>query len=585
MRRRNVQPTRCREWLCTGFEGGTGVPAWERIKDLQELFNKQSPKIEAMVAGKETCPTTGNPHLQIWILFKQTQSFEKVRRLLNPTQPQWANEIQPRLSGSSAWRASNYCRKGEQPKEEWDEMHEEGPNFGKNFDGLLLGDLPKRKSKKGKSMDLQEIQKLAQEGVSFRATRDMPQHFKDCIRYSGLEKYFNSKEKPYEHHDVRGLWLHGMPNIGKSHILRELLGDENIYTKDHNKWFDDYKGEKWILIDDVSRVPKWDFERLKGWADKYGLHVEVKNAKVYLRHKGLVATSNYTIEEVCDGIGADEVLRQALLRRFVQLELTAYNVDEIRSKIIEWRNFHDCSLEEQEEHKASNKDKYERFAPHARTLLKEKRCPNEQVVEQISSLYEIEQAEGDDKIRMQEAFDRLSATWNGPVYEPDPRRQGRVPVLKRLSTVPTTISISPISRGSRDEGSVSVCESSNDSEGLTLRTSVCETEDSSEAEQGDAFLCQAASHRFVTPRSEGANWLRIRSNSESDLSEMNWLEKKKRPSNGGTCTVTSEDTISLRTADVLEDYSASLPVTWNEDARRAPKRAREQSNACVAGNK
>ena len=53
----------------------------------------------------------------------------------------------------SSLRASNYCKKGEQSKEEWKEHHEEGPNFGKNSIFEEKGEL----SNQGKRTDLQRI--------------------------------------------------------------------------------------------------------------------------------------------------------------------------------------------------------------------------------------------------------------------------------------------------------------------------------------------------------------------------------------------------------------------------------------------
>ena len=104
---------------------------------------------------------------------------------------------------------------------------------------------------------------------------------------------------PYEHEDVRGIWLWGDPGIGKSHCVRATF--DSVYDLLQTKWFDGYKGESTILIDDFDETGMWLMHHLKLWCDKYPVKGETKGGWVNLQHKRLVITSNYGLEElICD---------------------------------------------------------------------------------------------------------------------------------------------------------------------------------------------------------------------------------------------------------------------------------------------
>ena len=440
-------PDKCREWCFTVYKGNTDVEAWDRVTHLRAMFEAQNPAITALVAGPETCPTTGNRHLQCWIKFKNSRTWASTNALMP-----WASHLQQRYGehpddhrNGSAWRAAMYCMKGVQSDDEWKTLHEDGPNFGMNRDGekkflgLALGDLPKKETKKGQKCDLLTVKKLLDKGEAFEKVFQMGNHFKSCLRNRpSLKEYATYITKHYEHHLVRGLWVHGPPDLGKSFEVRKALDPlgtmEDLYYKEHNRWFDGYMRHKWILLDDVSAHPKFDFERMKNWADRYGLYAQVKNGQVVLVHKGFIVTSNYTIEEVCDGLDKkngtpDEALRHALLRRFQQVEMDCYNTEEVRHFIEQWMARQDVSDEERAEHLAAESYFFEQVKPALRTRLKALRCPKSEFKEYLQTLYEIENSNGPDKIRKQAEFDRVAATWRAPLEE---IRLPTIPELKRL---------------------------------------------------------------------------------------------------------------------------------------------------------
>lgn len=114
----------------------------------------------------------------------------------------------------------------------------------------------------------------------------------------------------YEHKEVRGIWIHGKPGLGKSYAVRQAYG-KSLYSKPQSKWFDGYNGERTILLDDLDTNILGHY--LKIWADCYACIGEIKGLTVNLLHHRFVVTSNYSIEEL---FNADTVMAEAVARRF-----------------------------------------------------------------------------------------------------------------------------------------------------------------------------------------------------------------------------------------------------------------------------
>ena len=139
---------------------------------------------------------------------------------------------------------------------------------------------------------------------------------------------------PYEHHEVRGIWLVGTPGAGKSHYAREKMIQTygTYYNKLQNRWFNGYTGQDAILLDDMDCAKLGHM--IKIWTDKYACTGESKHSYVALQHKEFVITSNKTIEE----IWKDEPLmveaierRMKVYRRFTGKYPNVQIRDEIRS--------------------------------------------------------------------------------------------------------------------------------------------------------------------------------------------------------------------------------------------------------------
>jgi len=117
-----------------------------------------------------------------------------------------------------------------------------------------------------------------------------------------------------------GQWFIAPTGYGKSYLARKMYPD--LFDKPLNKWWDGYRGQDVVLLDDVDMCHNvWIGYFLKRWADRYSFPAEQKGTTIQIRPKILVVTSQYTIEEL---FGGDLNLKDALLRRFTVKHVKKY---------------------------------------------------------------------------------------------------------------------------------------------------------------------------------------------------------------------------------------------------------------------
>lgn len=434
------------------FEGSTGIDPWDRFPYFQEFFDSGKPKVVALSCGKELTKEARR-HLQCWIQYKDTKDFTVVQSHFP-----FASDIKPRLKNSSAWRACRYTQKGLLSEDEWTAWkekwkdHLDDPDFvdpdgvyGRGADVLFLGTMPKPQRLKSNRADLEDLWDAIESGKSFEEitydlsirdhTLKMPQAIQRMIALRDTEKYV--------HHHVRGLWIYGPPRKGKSTLVRKVFearGDK-IYDKPHDKWWPNYKGEKWVLCDDIEPCPKWGVVKLKNYADKFSFPVEVKYGDGILRHYGFIVTANMSIEEMFKnmhdaGCGLGPLHEAAILERFRQVEFTPFNRAEATAFVEKWRDFQDCTSEERAVH-IELAAKHDEIVAKREVELYEAGCPLSYLDTALDHMEQI--ATEQDPVRRQRQiahFESVKRKWGRP--EPKPVLP-KVPVL--LTHPPTELTI------------------------------------------------------------------------------------------------------------------------------------------------
>lgn len=167
-----------------------------------------------------------------------------------------------------------------------------------------------------KGRDWASAYKAAQEGKLEEVKPDI------AIPYwQNLLKISAFYSQPYEVHGCRGVWVYGKSGQGKSHYVREKY--PNIYSKDLNKWWDNYRGEEIVLLDDLSKNGACLGHHLKIWTDKYACKGEIKGGTVNLKHHTFFVTSQYLPSAYW---ADDPEMLEAVERRFTFIHIHQYKI-------------------------------------------------------------------------------------------------------------------------------------------------------------------------------------------------------------------------------------------------------------------
>lgn len=247
--------------------------AIERLSQLDATY---------LVYGQEI-GDSGTPHLQGYIEFPGQRTVKSLLRELG-------NGPHFEERRGSPKQASEYCKKGEQPHDEWTSLGTSGPSYGKNAVITERGVM----SRQGQRTDLLALHQMCKELKSdYDMYEELPgtmllyhKHANHC-RNTYARKLFN-QWKPIQVH-VR--W--GPAGTGKTRYVYET--HEDVYSvpfvRNGSIWFDGMDpSTKVILFDDYYGEIEW------GWflklLDGYPCNLPVKGGFVWKNYDTVYITSN-----------------------------------------------------------------------------------------------------------------------------------------------------------------------------------------------------------------------------------------------------------------------------------------------------
>lgn len=242
---------------------------------------------EYMVAGIELGEKTITPHLQCFVCYKVRTKFSTVKIQL-PTA-----HIE-KMMGTPI-QASEYCKK-DGDFMEFGEL----PDY---YGGKAGGDA--KHARYGNAIALSKAGKF----------EEMEDQHPDMYwnNYNTMKRINMDHPAPVEDLvKTDNEWIWGATGVGKSFMARKE--NPGFFLKLHNKWWLGYRGEPFVIYDDLSRSDAgWIGDFLKTWGDRYSFACETKYGGSVIRPQRIVVTSNYSIEEL---FGHDEDLCAAIKRRY-----------------------------------------------------------------------------------------------------------------------------------------------------------------------------------------------------------------------------------------------------------------------------
>lgn len=282
-------------------------PTPEEVSSLKAI--QLDEKLSYLIFGKEVSDS-GTPHLQGFIRFK------------NPIRALSAKEwISPRahieIANGSATQNKIYCSKGLISHADWTASGVDHPDYGKDADVYELGECPKGSAGGGAA-----TKAIWQDAYDHARLGNLDEidptivikHYGNLVRIASAHQRYPESLQTLDFH-----WWYGPTGTGKSRTAR--LENPAPYLKRINKWWDGFKDQDCVLIEEWSPsvVPALQ-EALKQWCDHHPFSAEIKGSSICIRPRKIIITSNYTLEEC---FPQEQVLQP--LRRRLQVRRFDYN--------------------------------------------------------------------------------------------------------------------------------------------------------------------------------------------------------------------------------------------------------------------
>jgi len=259
---------------------------------------------------------TGTPHMQGYINLKEKLSCKALHKYLPHANFQESRAPQPK----DAW---NYCKKGKQPKADWEAHKDNSPLFGLDADVVIEeGQYPQPGARNDLKRQADRIS--AGETTLDKLSVEDPMIFHQYGRT--LSKLEDLKLRQQFRTEMTACtWLHGPTGVGKSHeAFQDYHPDTHYLWKlnDHG-WQDGYTGQPIVIMNDYRGEIKYN--DMLNIIDKWPYTVPRRSREpAPFLAKKVIITSSLPPSAVYHHRQAEDKLEQ-LLDRINVVELTGDN--------------------------------------------------------------------------------------------------------------------------------------------------------------------------------------------------------------------------------------------------------------------
>lgn len=291
-----------------------------------DWFSFEKPKIKKQlqyyVVGKEVGELNKVRHLQIFIYYHNNKTLKEVNGHFRGH----------KIVARAYFDASNYCKKGTQPKSEWRSFKHLGENWGRDADFVEYGEIPTQEQGKRNDLDFLKNEIINGDKKVDEICEDNPMMFHKYGRT--LERLENiSYRKSWRTERTLGYWIWGESGLGKTHIAKKNYHPSTHYKWEFNDngWQDNYQQQPIVILEEFRGQMKYS-ELLEMIDDNPFYNVSRRcNKPIPFTSKVVIITSSLPPEDVYNNLASKDKLTQ-LFRRIEVINITNENRDEIHSR-------------------------------------------------------------------------------------------------------------------------------------------------------------------------------------------------------------------------------------------------------------
>lgn len=142
--------------------------------------------------------------------------------------------------------------------------------------------------KQGKRSDLDAIIHLVNQK---KELTEIVAEIPSALRYLNNVKQLIAESFKERTTAPKVIYIYGAPGTGKSTYVFNQYGRQNVYVKDDTMWWNGYRQQKVVLMDDCD-LTKWERSMLIRMWDQWPLQVQTKGGFIHLNSPYIIITSN-----------------------------------------------------------------------------------------------------------------------------------------------------------------------------------------------------------------------------------------------------------------------------------------------------